>query len=134
MYKCFFNTGVYLSLNKVVYPNNTFIPITKIGRSSSYSSKNALLCVTDKRPCCSSVGVRIGEWFFPDGAGTVPILDNANTFYRNRRDDGSINLNRLSDDVMMPTGKFCCVVPDATNTNVTLCANIGKCMFTVSDY
>ena len=49
----------------------------------------------------------------------------ATIFYRNREDDGTVNLIRVNNDVMMPTGKFCCVVPDGTSTNVTVCANIG---------
>ena len=49
----------------------------------------------------------------------------ATTFYINRGDDGTVNLNRVNDDVMMPTGRFCCVVPDATSTVVTVCSYLG---------
>ena len=35
-----------------------------------------------------------------------------------------MSLNRPSN-VESPTGQFCCEVPDATNTNQTLCVNIG---------
>ena len=46
-------------------------------------------------------------------------------FYRNRGfDDGTVNLNRNSG-VMMPTGLFCCEVPDATDIVQTVCAEIG---------
>ena len=34
------------------------------------------------------------------------------TFYRNRGDDGTVNLNRLNTNVITPTGLFCCEVPD----------------------
>ena len=27
---------------------------------------------------------------------------------------------------MSPTGMFCCIVPDATDTDQTVCANIGE--------
>ena len=71
---------------------------------------------------------RAGEWYFPDGT-TVPIEgegeNGATTFYRNRGDDGSVNLNRLNSDVMSPTGLFCCEVPDANDINKTVCINIG---------
>ena len=51
---------------------------------------------------------------------------SAVSFYRNRgRDDGTINLNRLSG-VMMPTGRFCCEVPDALDIMQRVCANIGE--------
>ena len=50
------------------------------------------------------------------------------TFYRNRGDDGTVNLNRLSG-IVMPTGLFCCVVPDSIGITNRVCANIGKsCM------
>ena len=64
-------------------------------------------------------------WYFPNG-DIVPAIGGATTFYRNRGDDGTVNLNRLNDDVMMPTGLFCCVIPDATDTNVTVCVNLGR--------
>ena len=72
---------------------------------------------------------KAGEWFFPDG-GMVPQLREtgdtitAATFYKNRGDDGSVNLNRLNNDVMMPTGRFCCVVSDATSVSQWACAVI----------
>ena len=47
-------------------------------------------------------------------------------FYRNRDDDGTVNLNHLNNYVVMPTGRFCCVIPDAPSTEVTVCANIGS--------
>ena len=74
------------------------------------------------------MGNRAGQWLFPDGS-FVPVVGTATTFYRNRGpgDDGTVNLNRLNDDVMMPTGQFCCVVPDATGAVQTLCVNIGEC-------
>ena len=84
-------------------------------------------------PCCRSVPNTAGEWFFPNGT-MVPIKLTATTFYRNRgRDDGTVNLNRLSTNVMSPTGLFCCVVPDATGINQTVCISLGKstvtCMY-----
>ena len=123
------NTGVYLSLKGVVYPNNSVILITEIGQTNT-TSNNGLQCITDRRPCCRSNPNRLGEWLFPDGE-IVPQLKGddritATSFYRNRGDDGTVNLNRLNNDVMMPTGRFCCVVPDATDIDQTVCANIGE--------
>ena len=46
-------------------------------------------------------------------------------FYSNREDNGEVYLNRLSGVTISPTGQFCCEVPDATNTNQTLCVIIG---------
>ena len=119
------HTGVYLSLNGVIYSNNSKITITDIGETNTLfspppNSNNGLQCITDRVPCCNA----LGEWFLPDGE-TVPSQINATTFYRNRGDDGTVNLNRLTSDVMMPTGWFCCVVLDAISTEVTTCVNIG---------
>jgi hypothetical protein len=78
-------------------------------------------------PCCAEFEGRAGEWFFPDGTA-VPRQDGAMIFYRNRGDDGTVSLNRLSG-IMRPTGPFCCEVPDAMGIIDSVCANIGKsCM------
>ena len=70
-----------------------------------------------------------GDWFFPNGTVVPGPLQSPTTFYRNRG-DGTVNLNRLNTNVMMPTGLFCCEVPDSLSDYVTvtsrLCMNIGK--------
>ena len=118
------HTGVYLSLKGTVYANNSVILITEI------ASNTGLQCITDRSPCCGTQG-RAGQWYFPDG-NQVPVLGvgatKATTFYRNRGDDGSVNLNRLSD-IMSPTGLFCCEIPDATNIHQRVCANIGESLY-----
>ena len=112
-----------MSLNGRVYPNNSVILITEIGETFS---NNGLQCITDRMPCCSTAPNRAGEWYFPGDGGLVPrISSGATTFYRNRGDDGTVNLNRVND-VMMPTGQYRCVVLDATNTSVTVRAEIGQ--------
>ena len=116
--------GVYFSLKEVVYANNSVIPITEIGETTDLVN-TGLQCITDRRPCCRSLSNRGGEWYFPYRITAVPILDGATSFYRNRGDDGTVNLNRLNTSVIMPTGQFCCVVPDATGVNQTICAYIG---------
>ena len=119
----FHNAGVYLSLIGEVYANNSVISITEI-EQTNFSANNGLQCITDRRPCCQALSNRFGQWFFPDG-GVIPNLGGVTTFYRNRGDDGTVNLNRFNNDIMMPTGSFCYVIPDATSTNVTVCANLG---------
>ena len=115
----YIDAGVYLSQSEVVYSNSSFIFIGEIAKFQ---------CITDKRPCCYSPDpIRFGEWYFPNSTA-VPIQNMATTFYRNRGDDGTVSLTRLNHDVMMPTGLFCCEVPDASDVNQTLCINIGKFM------
>ena len=76
-------------------------------------------------PCCATPPNRFGEWYFPNQI-RVPIQGSAYTFYRNRGDDGSVNLNRLNNNIKAPLGQFCCEVPDATDSLQWLCVTIGK--------
>ena len=116
----------------MVYPNNSIILITEIEDTvttngvTDAAANNGLQCITDRRPCCAIPPNRHGEWLFPDGNNVPGIVQNPTTFYRNRGDDGTVNLNHLNSEVMMPTGRFCCVVPDNTSTDVTVCADIGE--------
>ena len=94
--------------------------ISEIGNSID----NRLQCITDRMPCCRSEAV--GEWYFPGDGGMVPIIIGSTTFYRSRGDDGTVNLNRVNNDVVMPTGQYCCVVPDATGVMQWACAMISE--------
>ena len=114
------HTGVYLLLRGAVYSNNSIISTNEIGETTS---NTGLQCITDRRPCCATVPNRFGEWLFPDGTA-VPTQGGATSFYRTRGDDGAVNLNRLNTNVFMPTGLFCCVVPDALNVMQRICAII----------
>ena len=121
--------GVYLSLNDVIYANNSVIPITEIGETSNMNttSNTGLQCITDRRPCCSSFPNRYGQWFFPDGTTVPPYyyaLSYNSLFYRSRGDDGTVNLNRVHASVTMPTGQFCCMVHDAADAEQTVCVDI----------
>jgi hypothetical protein len=88
-------------------------------------SNTGLQCITDRMPCCATPRTRSGQWQFPNKTD-VGISGRTVSFYRNRGDDGTVNLNRVDGDVMMPTGLFCCIVRDATNVTQTVCANIGE--------
>ena len=117
------HTGVYLSLKGAVYANSSAIPITEIGKTNA-TSNTGLQCITDRMPCCASLFEgRAGEWYFPSWM-IVPRQGDAVTFYRTRGDDGTVNLNRLNTTVFMPTGLFCCEVPDAADVIHILCADI----------
>ena len=118
--------GIYFSFGERFYVNNSIVPITDITNSVNPvpDANHVLQCITDRKPCCYTSPNRFGEWYFPDGT-QVPVQGNSVTFYRNRGDDGAVNLNRVSYTIMSPTGLFCCVVPDATGVTQKLCANIG---------
>ena len=114
------HAGVYLSLKEIVYTNNSIISINEIREN-----KTALKCMTDKDNCCRSN--RLGEWYYPNGS-SVPIGTHGGgvNFFRNRDDHGSVNLNRVSNNVIDPTGEFCCSIPDASNITMNVCATICK--------
>ena len=103
---------------------NNVIPITMIGETNT-TSNTGLQCITDRRPCCGTQPNRFGEWLFPDGTTVPGTARNPTTFYRNRGDDGTVNLNRLGANIMMPTGQFCCRVLNAADTERTVCVDIG---------
>ena len=73
-------------------------------------------------PCCQSPSA-YGEWYDPEG---MPLMENSVELQSHRDNNGNINLFRVNNDFMSPTGRFCCVVEDATNISQTLCINIGE--------
>ena len=103
---------------------NSVIPITEIGETNA-TSNTGLQCITDRMSCCASP-IKQGNWLFPDGVTTVPgPQQSPTTFYRNRGNDGTINLNRVNTNIMMPIGQFCCRVLNAADTEQTVCVDIG---------
>ena len=93
--------------------------ITDIGEDDA-----SVLCMTNKSDCCrrgdGGATRGVGEWYFPDGS-VVGIEDEGRggSFYRDR----SLSVVRLHrrNNVLMPTGSFCCEVPDTNNVNQRLC-------------
>ena len=120
--------GIYLSFNRTVIANKSVIQITEIGGMDTYTAQESgVQCITDRMPCCWKHQFRAGEWLFPNGSN-VPAQGSATVFYRNRGDDGTVNLNLLNSDFPLPllTGLFCCVMPDANDVIQTVCADISK--------
>ena len=85
--------------------------------------EHALACQTDKRPCCGTPPYRFGEWYYPNSS-KIPISEVGAPFYRDRHDEGLVRLHRRYDNVVDPTGLFCCVLPDANDTIHTLCVGL----------
>ena len=113
---------MYLSHNGVVIESNSTILITDIGTSSPQH----LVCTTDRDNCCEgSIFDTVANWLFPDG-GVVPHTSVALTFGRDRNNNGETNLYRVNNDVMSPTGRFCCRALDATGTVHTPCVVISE--------
>ena len=123
-----YSLGVYLKSNCKIYTENgSIIPINEIGEGD-----DALLCFTDLRECCrrnhTLVSKALGEWLYPDRE-EVETLEKSHPdhrFYRNR-DRSVVRLNLRKNAAMAEViiGQFCCKVPDATSSLVTICINVS---------
>ena len=74
--------------------------------------------MTDRVECCRSTFGGGGEWYFPN-TSQVGTVGGGGDFYRNR-DQRVVRLNRRNN-AMMPTGSFCCTIPDRNNVMQRLC-------------
>ena len=114
---------MYIRLNGTSYSNNSNILITDIGQGNG----GALCCITDLAECCkmgqTTITKALGDWFSPNGE-VVGLNKTNQTLYKNR-DHSKVCLHRKIDSIS-PVGKFCCEVPDATYTNITVCVNLGE--------
>ena len=99
---------VYFELNGKVYPNNSVISLTEVGKS-----EHALLCKTDLTTCCATPPNRFGDFYYPNG-DTVSVKRLEHGFYRDRGFQ-EVRLNRR-EGVGSPSGRFHCAVPDASGT------------------
>ena len=111
---------VQLIFRGVSYPNNSVLLINDIGNNSTGS---AILCTTNRSPCCLTPPNRFGEWHYPNGS-VVPNNAKGYDFYRSRGDDQLIRLNRRNNPPS-PTGPFCCELPDNSDVMHTLCVSLG---------
>ena len=106
--------GVHIQHNGCIVEENGSVSITDIGENDT-----GVLCMTDKEGCCGDVRFgRAGEWFFPDNQ-RIGTVGGDGDFYRNRG-QGVVRLNRRNN-AMMPTGLFCCEIPDRDSVTRRLC-------------
>ena len=114
---------MFLSLNGVTIPNDSYVLASDIGVGDS-----GLHCNTNRSDCCRVSGE--GHWYFPNGNEVMsfaaedmarPGLDN---FFSRDRVTGVVRLNRYGN----PTDRGCfhCEIPDANGVTVTLYVNIGE--------
>ena len=117
----FHNAGLRIELNGNVYYNGSKVSIDDIGEGS-----NALICYTSRLDCCSTIGSRYGEFYYPDGT-LVGIKSKNEAMYRNR---GSqlIRLNRNRGSVSLPPmGWYRCEIPIESGKQQSISINItGK--------
>ena len=104
-----------------ILPSNPVIFTDDIG--IAHFSHERIVCTSDRMPCCRDPP-QFGEWKFPNGSQVIHISRGAVAFHRNRDNVGNVNLYRVNNEVISPTGRFCCEIADATDTNHTLCVDI----------
>ena len=120
----YLHVAVQLELGSTRPANNTVVLINDIGSGLENDGSNALVCATQRTPCCAYFFDRFGDWFYPNGT-EVPRYDHYYEFYRFRRDSnyqatlGGVLLNRRSD-AMEPTGIYWCTIPDVDDVNQML--------------
>jgi hypothetical protein len=105
-----------------VYPNNTELSLSDVfGIMSRYT----ILCVTERRPCCSGSN-RAGDWYYQNGTA-VPSYGHGFTFYTSRGDDGTVRLHTRDNNILislMSTIQFCCELLNVNDLTQKLCINI----------
>ena len=119
--------GVYIQLfSGVRLSNNSVVLITDIGEDD-----NSVLCMTNKTDCCSRADGGVGgEWYFPNRTN-VDIEGSGGSFYRDR--GPSVVCPHRRHNAMMPTGPFCCEVPDTNYVNQILCIIVSVAETTTSE-
>ena len=107
-------TGVYLSLGEINVTNNSYVNIDNISTDTS-----ALSCHTNKTDCCMTDG----DWHYPNGSIVEPTIGGP---FLSRKGNRVIKLLHINSSESVETGNFCCIIPDSSSENQTLCANICK--------
>ena len=115
----FMITGVYLSLNGRVIPNNGYVVIGGIGTTGD---DTALLCITNHPPPTGS-GNSGGDWFAPDGTA-VQRHDNAVPGVRRNRGPMVVRLYRNTATGPPAEGIYQCEIMDAAGTTQMLCVGL----------
>jgi hypothetical protein len=101
--------------------NNSILLASRVGINEA-----AVVCTTERRPCCKTLPAKYGEWYYPNNF-MVPRMGDGWLFYRDRTDNGTITLNRVNGNNEV-TGKFCCHAPDkyCDGLNHILCVELGN--------
>ena len=112
--------GVWLMSSKdgQVYPNNSILSLSEV-----FGTRYSLLCVTERRPCCSSSSIA-GDWYYHNGTA-VPSYGQGFSFYTSRGDDGTVRLHTRDNNVsLMNTSQFCCELLNMNDLSQKLCVSI----------
>lgn len=98
-----------------VYLNNSMLSLSEV-----FGSRYSLLCVTERRPCCSSSG----DWYYHNGT-VVPSYGQGFSFYTSRGDNGTVRLHTRDNNVsLINTSQFCCELLNRNDLSQNLCVYI----------
>ena len=118
------STGLYFTLNDVVYLPGDTVLITHIGIGvvADSDTGSSLVCNTTNANthCCRGAdGGNVGEWFFPDGSMVPRNRDGPNGNFIRTGWTHQVRLSRRNN-AMTPLGPYECRVPhmDTTSTEV----------------
>ena len=101
-----------------VYRNNTILSLSEV-----FGTKYSFLCITERRPCCSSSS-GAGDWYYQNGTA-VPSYGRTFAFYTRRGDDdGTVRLHARDNILLMNTSQFCCEILNINDLSQKLCINI----------
>ena len=108
-------------MNGETYEDGAEISITAVGLADSA----AVLCRTDLTTCCTlSTGVSgQGDWIYPNGT-EVRNRRSSDDIFRSRG-DMVVRLHRM-DNVVAPTGQYCCEVATMADINARICITLSK--------
>ena len=113
--------GLSIELNGETYEDGDEISITDVGVADSA----AVLCKTNLTTCCAvSSGVSgQGDWIYPNGT-EVGNRRSGDDIFRTRG-DMVVRLHRM-DNVVVPTGQYCCEVATMDDLDARICITLSK--------
>ena len=101
----------YVSFMGENLPNHSYVDLTLVGEDNS-DPGNIVRCHTDLSTCCTnSLGIRRGEWYFPNEARlrVAGSLDSIFVFHGAQQ----VTLRRRNN-AMGPSGIYRCTIPTVT--------------------
>ena len=126
------STGLYFTLNGVVYLPGDTVLITDIGASEPIIPRSSLVCNTTNvnSYCCAGRnnpnGGPLGNWYFPNGTIVPRFGASPNGDFTRTGFTYEVRLNRRNN-AMTPLGTYTCVVPDMNHAmNYTATITLGE--------
>ena len=122
-FKQFSSPDLGFLLDGQLYPNNSVVTMTDIGRTFLMS---ALFCLTPSLECCSdsetpNAASVTREWYLPDGR---PVSSTNSPFVKHRVSSAVSLYNNRFSSVPAPSGVYRCEIPDASGNSQNIYVGI----------